>query len=202
PPRPRVSRRTGSRPARLSGAAPRRVKNVVQSAPHKRMTGTLQGDDMRKVTFGLAVAVALGAIGCGGSGDNATKFKGLWSYSGGTSVVDCPDLGQTTDQATGNLTITGAVGGAGDLLYNDGTGCNFTFKSSGSTAMILTGQTCSHAADSQGGTLQLRPRAWLLTTTDGRVMTETGNGDATYLIAGSSFACTFTASGTLTKVGM
>lgn len=156
---------------------------------------------MRKMMAGLALTMALAALGCGGDGDSSVdKFKGVWTYTAGTAIVNCPDLGQTTSMLVpGNVTLSAAAGGNADLLYTDGSGCNFRFAVAGSNAMILAGQTCNQP--DANGTLTLMPSSWLLTTTDGTIMNESGSGTGTYLSGGASFPCSFTATGTLTKVG-
>src|SRR5262245_4717648 len=102
------------------------------------------------VVFG---ALATLAAACGGSDNASNKFKGTWMYAAGTTTTTCPDLGgATTDQLTGNVTLTAAVGA--DLLWDDDF-CSFRFNVSGSTASALPGQMCVQVTSD--GTLTVTP---------------------------------------------
>ncbi len=132
-------------------------------------------------------------FGCGG-GVNVQPFVGNWN-SVGNQIETCNSVQHTTS-LNGMLTITQGSS-SGDVVTNPPNGCNITWSVNGNTATLKGSQTCT-VPGSAGGT-------WTATVTSGSLSlsgntisySDQGTG---VLYTGQTTQCTFTQSGTFTRI--
>jgi hypothetical protein len=161
-----------------------------------------QGDPMSGTgAAGGAAHLPAGGPGVGGAAGTAgiastgiDNFTGTWSYVAGTETIVCGDASQT-DVLSGTIQLGKGVGA--DLVEIDDV-CSINFDLSGSSAQIKDGQTCFQADDSTS--VEYRYRAWTLSTSDGRTLTETGSATVMIVSDGASENCDYTVTGTLNKI--
>jgi hypothetical protein len=137
--------------------------------------------------------------GCGGT--PFADFIGTWQFQSGTNNVACPPpVGASMPALVGNLTLEPAIGA--DLVSLDNAGCDSQFTVSGTTATAKTGVACERPDPNVGAGVMASSTFTSLTlvTTDGKTMTDTFAGNITFTNTMGSIACTFSGSGSLTKV--
>jgi len=149
---------------------------------------------MKRLMFGMLVAVTA-SCGGGGGGGSTAKFIGTWSFTSGTSTLTCAGTPYTS-QMTGTVTVQ--EGTTSDLVINQES-CVLHYSVTGSTAMLVPGQSCVQVFDTDSVTVAYS--ADNVQTSDGVTATEAGSGTATLVINGQTLTCTYSSTATLTKVG-
>jgi hypothetical protein len=152
----------------------------------------------------LLIAAAMALSGCGGdddggkagAGGGTDRFVGTWNITGGTIVLG-GDCGNETTPLTGTATFT--KGSTTDLVgtFDD---CPVKFDVSGNNATATAGQTCVISDEASGGTGILTYQNFVVTSTDGKVATVSGNGTIAFTVAGIAATCTQTVTGSLQKL--
>lgn len=144
----------------------------------------------------LSLAGFFAVAGCGDAAkqQQVEEFTGVWSYNSGNCEFTCGQRTFNTD-VDGNLNLT--TSNSADLLYSSSDGCNYDFNVSGSTANIVSGETCT-SEDSDGNETELSPTTWTLDK-NGDSMTEEASGNADVETQDGQVNCSFNCSGSLTK---
>jgi hypothetical protein len=134
--------------------------------------------DLRLAGLVTVVTLAAASSACSSSSapPAADQFSGTWKWLSGTVTTTCPGLMANVTQQTGDITL--AVGTMANTIVSTG-GCNETFTVSGESASASQQSVISDNLVLSNGTL-----------------TENGNGTATE----GATMCTFTSTGTLSKV--
>ena len=154
---------------------------------------------LTKLSFAPVLVVLCAALsGCGSddskSSGGGDKFTGTWNVTGG-SVILGGDCGNQTTALTGTVVFT--KGSTSDLIATI-EDCPLKFDVRGNSASALSGQTCTVSDSGVTGTLTYQ--SVVVTSTDGKVATISGNGVISATVAGTAVTCTETVSGNLQKL--
>jgi hypothetical protein len=162
---------------------------------------------MSRLASGVSVALlaTLGMAGCGGGADdNTAAFVGIWAYTTGTETITCGG-GPSTNPLSGNITIGHGVDAPLVMVFDPCTS-GLKLNVSGTSANIIGGQMCtgnSSTTDGNGNvvpvtiTFIFNAGAFNLT---GTTATVTAGGTANAIVQGATIPCTFTQTGTVSKV--
>jgi hypothetical protein len=160
-----------------------------------------------RLVHGVSAAALLATLalaGCGSSDDNTEAFVGIWAYTTGTETITC-GAAPSTDPLKGNITIGHGVDAPLVMVFDPCT-AGLKLNVSGTSANVIGGQMCtgmSSTTDNAGNvvpvsiTFIFNAGAFNLT---GTTATVTAGGTANAIVSGSTIPCTFTQTGTVTKV--
>jgi hypothetical protein len=160
---------------------------------------------LRNTVLATALFATLGFAGCGGGSDtNTDMFVGIWNYTTGTETITC-NGGSSTDPLSGNLTVGHGIDTPLVMVFDPCTqGLKMTI--SGTSANVVGGQMCTQnttVSDANGNplaavvTLIFNAGAFTVTGTSATV---SAGGNANLVAGGATIPCTFTQTGTASKV--
>lgn len=159
---------------------------------------------MSRLTKGVSVAAllaTLGLAGCsGGDGDSTGAFTGMWMWSPGMRMINCPNIAPFSEALTGSLVMSKGIDAPLVTAVNGGT-CTLKFDASGTSAILRMGQTCPPTMGTfNDGTAYTETDTFNTGNfaVNGRVANISLSASAS-IVFGSSVVCSYSITGTLQK---